>query len=255
MSEQIQPTPSSHSAAAALAPPEATPGVAHESTDFNFRLIVSVGVGLAVVGMLIHVAVWGLLKEYEVHNAPPAENASELAMADALRPLPKRLIEMPPPHLEGIERENSRLILGVDGAEQRFYVAPDVKVYIEKKETELFELREGQTVSITYYWPGGVAGGLGIITSIVSPPTDSDTRNDSVEPRATQTRRGTVFKIEPHNPAAARAWARAQMRRYEWVDRKKEIARIPISVAMDEVLQSKEFRQASKKNKGRGGKR
>lgn len=261
MSEHIQPAPSQHHAPAALTAPEPTPGVAHESSAFNFRLIVWVGVGLLAVAVVMNIALWGLLKEYQAHHAPPMENASALAMEDAKRPLPERLLDMPPPHLEGIERESSLLVLRAEEAERRFYVVSDVKVRIDKQETSLFELREGQRVSVTYHMPGGVAGSLGIVTSVVSPPDQPERKDAGVLPMATRKLSGTILRIEPRSPADARAWGEAQMRRYEWVDRKKEIARIPITAAMEEVLQSKEFRSAPKKNEGRsaaprrGGKR
>src|SRR5579864_650561 len=65
MSEHIQPAPEWRpEASREHARPEEherTPGVSHESEAFNFRLVISVGVGLAVVAVLIHVAVWFLL--------------------------------------------------------------------------------------------------------------------------------------------------------------------------------------------------
>jgi hypothetical protein len=61
-------------------------------------------------------------------------------------------------------------------------------------------------------------------------------------PDATRVLNATVVKIEPRSVAAARVWAEVQLDRYGWADRPKEIARIPIALAMAEVLKSKEFR-------------
>jgi hypothetical protein len=86
---------------------ERTPGVLHESEAFDFRLIVWVGVGLAVTGILVQIVVWGVLGGLEKKHTVPSAAVSELAKEDAERPLGQRVDHMPAPHLEGIERESS----------------------------------------------------------------------------------------------------------------------------------------------------
>lgn len=254
MNELIPPSPDPQPAPAEREVPERTLGVSYEKSGFDFRLILWVGVGLIVTGGFIHLAVWWLLVHHEIPNAPPPEGESSLALDDAGRPLGQRLLDVPPPHVEGIERESSVLILrtGASG-EQRFYVAPDVHVRIDDKPARLFELREGRAVTITYHLPGGVAGGLGVVTSVRSPPVKSAAETVHELPDATQTMTASVVKVEPRSVEAARAWAEAQMSRYGWADRPKEIVRIPVATAMEEVLKSREFRsEARTKSNGPG---
>jgi hypothetical protein len=251
MSEHIQPAPAPHHAPAAPELPERTPGVAYEKKDMNFRLILWVGFGLIVTAVVIHVLVWGLLVREKRRNAPPSEEESSLAMDEANRPLGKRILDVPPPHLEGIDRESTVLILRIGDEDRSFYVTPKVHVRIgDKKEASLFELREGQTVTITYHMPGGIADGIGVVTSVTTRPVKSEAAGPEM-PEATRTLSGVVLKVRPHSVAALREWAEVQMERYGWADRKKDVVRIPVAAAMEEVLKSKAFRPADKK-KGDG---
>jgi hypothetical protein len=255
MSEHIQPAPSSHAPTAPIAAEEheRTPGVARESEVFNFRLIVWVGVGLIVTAAVIHLAVWQLLVYHKNYKAPPLEGKSARALADAQQPLGKRLDDVPQPHLEGIERESSLLVLRREnGDEQRFYTGFDVHVRIAGRDGQLhnarlFDLREGQTVSVCYHMPGGLEGVYGVVTAVVSPPEKEAKKADNELVDADQTLVGTVVRLEPRSVAAAREWAEVQMDRYGWADRKKGVARIPVQLAMEEVLRSKEFRPTDKK--------
>src|SRR5262245_32218019 len=248
MSEHIQPAPSvadslreSERTRGASAPPR-TPGVSYEREGFNFPLIIKVGVGLAVMAVVIHLVVWWLLRGLEKADTQPAGSMSTLALDDAKRPLGQRLDNVPPPHLEGIERERSLFILRVDeGKEERFFVAPNVRVRIgETEKARLFELREGQQVTVAYHMPGGVAGGIGVVNSVTSPPVKAEKKAEPELPDDTRTLTGTVVKVEPRSIAAAREWAEVQKDRYGWMDRQKKIVHIPIEQAMKEVLQSPE---------------
>ena len=253
MSEHIQPSPDPHPAPGAATLPERTPGVSYEKGGFDFRLILRLGFGLIVTVVVVHLAVWWLLVHYEIPNAPPLEGESSLGLDDARRPLGQRLLDVPPPHLEGIERESSLLILRTGESEQqRFYVAPNIHVSIKDRIARLFELREGQAVTITYHMPGGVAGGFGVATSIRSPPVKSTAETAHELPDATRMLTATVVTVEPRSVEAARAWAEVQMDHYGWADRRKGIVRIPVATAMEEVLKSREFRSdARKKSDGR----
>jgi hypothetical protein len=254
MSEHIQQAPGPHALSPATEAHERTPGVSRESDYFDFGLIVKVGIGLAVVAGVIHVALWYLMHGLERVNTQPVGAVSSLALDDARRPLAQRLDNVPPPHLEGFERQSSQLILRVDeDREERFYVALDVKVRLgEKENARLFELREGQPVTVAYPMPGGVAGGIGVVTSVTSPPVKNDRKAQPELPETTRRLTGTVAKLEPRSIVASREWAEVQMERYGWTDRKKEIVHVPIEQAMEDVLKSKEFHAEGGKKKGEG---
>jgi hypothetical protein len=253
MSEHIQPPPETHSREHERAHgQESTPGVSHESEAFAFRLILWVGGGLAVTVVVVVSALWFLLGGFERINTVPSGAASELALEEARKPFGQRLDDVPGPHLEGIERESSLLVvLSESGKEMRFYTAADIHVRIGANEkARLFELREGQRVTLAYYLPGGEGGGLGVVTSVTA-----DSAHDRAEqkthpsdfPDASRTLDGTIIRIEPRSINAARQWAEVQMGRYGWIDRNKEIVHVPIEKAMEEVLKSKEFRAEKKK--------
>ena len=178
---------------------------------------------------------------------------SSLALEDARRPLGRRLLDVPPPHLEGIERESSLLILRTGEGERRtFYVAPEVHVVIKDKTARLFELREGRAVTITYHMPGGADGGLGVATSVNSPPMKAAAETAHERADAARTLTATLVKVEPRSVAAARELADVQMNRFGWADRDQGIVRIPVGTAMEEVLKSREFRSgARQKSDGR----
>lgn len=256
MSEPIQPAPpvadslreseGSH----AEASPLKTPGVAHESEAFDFRLILWVGVGLAVTVIVVQIVVWFTLGGMERFDAVPAGRVSELAVEEANKPLAQRLDDVPAPHLEGIERESSLIDVRTErGEERRFFAATDIRVRIGKNEkARLFELREGQRVTLCYYEPGGGGGGLGVVTSVTSPPKTGEPKHSQTDlPEASRTLDCEILKIEPRSIAAAREWAEVQMKQYGWIDREQEIVHIPIDRAMEEVLRSKEFRAEKKK--------
>jgi hypothetical protein len=254
VSEHIQPAPGPHGPAtpAAAEGHLSTPGVSHEREILNLRLVVWVGVGLVVTAVVVHLAVWGLLVGVEKHGAAPPEGLSELALEDAKRPLAGRLDNVPAPHLEGIERESGLLELRTETGEiQRFVTSTAIHVRVGGHEGRLFGLREGQQVSVTYHLPGGVEGAYGIVTSVSSPPEKESARAENELADAARTLIGTIVRVEPRSVAAAREWAEAQMDRYGWVDQKKGVARIPVRMAMEEVLRSKEFRP-SEKQKGDG---
>lgn len=234
---------------------ERTPGVFHESEAFDFRLILWVGIGLAVFAVIIHFALAGLLGGFEEYHSVPPGRVPELTREDASQPLSQRVDSLPAPHLEGIERESSLIeILTENGEKQRFYTSVDVRVRIANDEkARLFELRQGQRVTISYYLPGGTGGGLGVVTSVTSPPLKVERKKAESElPDASRTLNGEILKIEPRSIAAARDWAEVQMEQYGWIDRDKEIVHIPVEKAMEEVLRSKELSQTSQKRKRPG---
>lgn len=254
MSEPILPLPDLlHPVPGAATPLERTPGVSYEKSGFDFWLILGLGICLIIVVLVIHLAGWLLLVHFVIPNAPPLEGESSLGLDDARRSLGQRLLDVPPPHLEGIERESSLLILRTGESEpQRFYVAPNIQVSINGRVARLFELREGQAVTITYHMPGGVAGGLGVATSVRCPPIRAATETAHELADATRIVTSTVVKVEPRSVEAARAWADVQMDRYSWADRTKGIVRIPVAAAMEEVLKSRKFRSdARDKSDGR----
>jgi hypothetical protein len=253
MNERIQLSPDPHSVPVAATDPERTPGVSCEKSGFDFWLILRVGLALIVTVVVVQLAVWWLLVHYEIPSAPMLEGESSLALDGARLPLGKRLLDLPPPHLEGIERGNSLLVLRTSlGEQQTFSVASNVHVLIKDSTASLFELREGQAVTITYHVPGEVASELGVATSIRSPPLKASPDTAFELAHATRMLTATVVRILPRSPEAARAWADVQMGRYSWADRAKGIVRIPIRAAMEELLKSREFRSgAREKSAGR----
>lgn len=263
MSEHIQPAPEWRPEASREherpEEHERTPGVSHESVHFDFRLVIWVGIGLAVVAVVVHVAVWFLLGGLEKSNAVPPGRNSELALDEARQPLGQRVDNVPAPHLEGIERESSLLVVRMtSGEEKRFVTSVDVRVQIrDNPHAGLFELREGQPVTLAYYMPGGVGGGQGVVTSIISPPLPAGKKIQPGPevPEVSRTFNAEIIKIEPRSIADARKWAEVQSERYGWIDREKEIVHIPVDKAMEEVLRSEKARAAAKKKKSAGGKR
>ena len=253
MSEHIQPSADPHPAPVAAAIPERTPGVSYEKSGFDFWLILRLGLGLIVTVVVLQLAVWWLLVHYEIPNAPPLLGESSLGLDDARRPLGQRLLDVPPPHLEGIERDEQP----AHPAHRRKRAAevlrrPEYPRQHQGRTARLFELREGQAVTITYHMPGGAAGGLGVATSVRSPPMKAATETAHEPADATRMLTATVVKVEPRSVEAARAWADVQMDRYGWADRAKGIVRIPVETAMEEVLKSREFRSgARQKSDGR----
>jgi hypothetical protein len=253
MSEHIQPAHDRRDAVPA--PPEEherTPGVLHESEAFAFGLVIKVGIGLAVFIAIVQVVLVGLLGGFEKQHTVPPERISELTREDTARPLNQRVDKVPAPHLEGIERQSSLLeIRTEDGAKQRFVTSADVRVRAGKNDkARLFELRDGQRVTISYYVPGGDGGGIGVVTSVTSPPMKAEQKKAEAElPDASRTLNGEIIRIEPRSIAAARDWAKVQMEHYGWIDRKKEIVHIPVEKAMEEVLRSKELGPTSRQRK------
>jgi hypothetical protein len=157
MNEQTRQPIEDHPAHAESAADVRNPDVSHEKSGFDFSLIAWVGLALIAAVGLVQASVWWLLVGYEEPHAPPALAESSLALASAREPLAQRLRDVPPPHLDGLERD-----------------------------------------------------------------------------------RGSI--------AAARQRAEALLDSFGWADRQKEVARIPIALAMEEVLKSKEFRSEKSKN-------
>jgi hypothetical protein len=244
MSEHIQPAPDRSSQERERPEEhERTPGVSHESEAFHFRLVIWVGVVLAAIVIGVQIVLWWLLGGLEKFNAVPTGRISELASEETTRPLGQRVDNVPGPHLEGIERESSLLVLRTeDGGDKRFYTSVDVRIRIDDEKARLFQLREGQRVTIAYYMPGGAGGGLGVVTSVTSPPVKAGLKKPEPElPEITRTLSGEIIKIEPRSIAASREWAEVQAERYGWIDRDKEIVHIPVEKAMEEVLRSKKL--------------
>jgi hypothetical protein len=257
MSEHIQPTPSPHAPPPGVAVAEAhkqTPGVAYERERFDFRTIAWVGAGLVITAVVVHVAVWWLLGGLESVNAVPAGSISELAQEEADKPLGQRLDNVPAPHLEGIERESSLIVLRTEnGEETRFFGSPEIRVEIDHQQAKLFELREGQRVTLTYFLPGGVGGAMGVVTSVTYPAVKAEQKKPEAElPDVSRTINGEIVRIEPRSISASRDWAEVQMQNYGWIDRDKGIVHIPVEKAMEEAAEKQRLGTTDNRKKGAG---
>ena len=160
----------------AAAIPERTPGVSYEKSGFDFWLILRLGFGLIVTVVVLQLAVRWLLVHYEIPNAPPLSGESSLGLDDARRPLGQRLLDVPPPHLEGIERESSLLILRTGESEQqRFYVAPNIHVSIKGKARS--PLRAAGGTGGDHHLPHARRGGRWIGRGDVRPQSANESRD------------------------------------------------------------------------------
>jgi hypothetical protein len=83
-------------------PPAVNPGVAHEGTDANVRLIVTTAAILVATAVVIHVAVWGLFVHFKDRQDRVEREAFPLAVADSQRPLNEQREDIPKPRLEGL---------------------------------------------------------------------------------------------------------------------------------------------------------
>lgn len=256
MSEHIQPYFDSHSATSATADtPGHTPGVSHESEHLDLRPIVWSGFGLIVMCAVVSALVWWLFGGLEKFNAQPVGTVSSLAIEDADRPFGQRLDNVPAPHIEGIERESSIISIRTqNGEEKRLFASADISVSIgEKEKASLFELHEGQRVTLVYYMPSGSSGGIGVVAAVISPPVKAKAEKiESEQPDSSRSLLAEIIKVEPRSIAASREYAEVQMNRYGWTDRNDEIVHIPVERAMESVLQSTEFRADADKKKGHG---
>ena len=108
-------------------------------------------------------------------------------------------------------------------------------------------------MTIVYYMPSGIAGGIGVVAAVASPPMKAKaTKSESEQPDSSRALLAEIIKVEPHSFAASREWAEVQMKRYGWTDRNDGIVHIPVERAMEGVLQSNEFRADADKKKGNG---
>jgi hypothetical protein len=215
----------------------------HEGRDANLRIIVFVGCILIAGAVVAHVAVWGLFHYFkERDNALKARPNLPLAQAE-MNQLPAS------PRLEAFEPLHAGIYLREDnGRDWVFYVDSAitvVRVPREGKATGLYDLHPGDAVSVTYLPPRGLSGGDG-----VTPEEQQPTRFRAVRveigpgrsPAGTSsetglvTVRGTLTRVNPTKGSDMREAAEARLGRYGWVDRKKQIAHIPIDRAVQILL-------------------
>jgi hypothetical protein len=78
-----------------------TSGVAHERRDANVPALFAIGGGLLAVGVIIHLAVWGVFRLLE-DRAEQRRVSFPLAAAQNARPLEARIDGVPKPILEGL---------------------------------------------------------------------------------------------------------------------------------------------------------
>jgi hypothetical protein len=86
----------------AVVPEPSNPDVAHEHSDVNVRGILGLGLGLAIVGAVVHVVVWGVFTGLGDRDERENPVTFPLAAEDNGRPLGERVDGIPAPRLEGL---------------------------------------------------------------------------------------------------------------------------------------------------------
>jgi hypothetical protein len=92
-------------------PVEDNPLVQHEESDVNVRAIFQFVVGLTVVAIVVHIAVWGLFRYFDVRETRETPAVAPLAVGHEQRPPPEpRLQETPRADLQQLRmRQEQRL--------------------------------------------------------------------------------------------------------------------------------------------------
>jgi hypothetical protein len=218
--------------------PGSAPERGYETQDASISTIVFTGCILVAFGIVSLVAVWGLYRHFQRRaNRANRELNERLPLVHS--ELEQRLAAMnkrpPHPRLEGFEPAHARVVLETaEGKEQNFYVDTPITVVRrqggEEKLLDLYDLLPGTEVSLTYQDPQGVYGRPRVVRIEVggeapgapAGPTEGGLLSVG----------GEIKKIDPESGPDFRAAAEADLGRAGWVDRKKDIAHIPIEQAM-----------------------
>jgi hypothetical protein len=237
-------------------PAETRPG--YETRDANIRTIVLVGCALVAAAVVIHIGVWGLF-DYLKRRADRANQARMARLPVVRAEMAQReagLARRPPqPRLEAFEPTHARIILETaDGQEHVFYVDTPVTVVRraeggeEKVEPNLYDVLPGTEVSLTYLDPQGLYGRPRVIRIEVGgeAPGDADRPREG----GVRTVAGKIKRIDPESGPDIRQAGEADLGRYGWVDRKKDVAHIPIDQAMRLLVERHMLKSKPAKEEG-----
>jgi hypothetical protein len=213
--------------------PADDPPVKHETRDANIATIVFVGCILVVSAVVIHVGLWGLYKYWEERDN--AAKTSDLPLVkEEMNQLPAQ------PRLEAFQPNRAWVFLGVAGDQEvSFYV--DTPITVERVSREgkrepldLFELRPGTAVALTYSETQGLPGRPRVVRIETGEGLAVGKGRPTEAGLATVN--GALARVAATGGPDMRVAAETRLRQYGWVDRKKQVAHIPIDEAMKIVV-------------------
>jgi hypothetical protein len=229
--------------------PADDPPVKHETRDANISTIVFVGCILVAAAVVIHVGLWGLYHYWEERD--------DLAKTSHLPLVKEEMNQLPAqPRLEAFQPNRAWVFLGVAGDEEvSFYV--DTPITVERVSREgrrepldLFALRPGTAVALTYSETQGLPGR----PRVVRIETGEGLAVGQGRPTEAGlvTVNGQLARVVPTGGPDMRKAAEEQLRHYGWVDRKKQVAHIPIDEAMKIVVDRRLLKSAPAGEEGKG---
>jgi hypothetical protein len=92
--------------------------VAHEHSDVNIRAIAAFVIGLFVLGIVIHLALWGLLGVFQKEAIASDPAVSPLAAPSGTLPPEPRLLTNEPAALQQLHNEEDAALKNIDRAKQ-----------------------------------------------------------------------------------------------------------------------------------------
>ncbi len=226
--------------------PQTEPARGHETRDANIKTILVVAGILIVCAVVIHLGIWGLF-EFFKQRENAAKTTTNWLVLSQMNQLPAQ------PRLEGFEPVHARVVLETpEGQEQTFYVDAPVTVYrpVEggrrSEPLDLYDLLPGTEVSLTFRDP---PNGRRQVVRIEAGGTRGGPE------RATETGlkiiTGKIKRIQPESGSDFRAAAEAELRRYGWVNREKDVAHIPIERAMQILVDQHLLSSKPEKEEGK----
>jgi hypothetical protein len=82
-----------------------SPEVGHERSDGNVRTILTTAGVMVACGVVIHLVVWGAFDYFQAREDQVKKASLPFAKQESDLPVTKRLRNLPPPRLEGLERQ------------------------------------------------------------------------------------------------------------------------------------------------------
>ena len=132
----------------------------------------------------------GLLGGLEKYHTVPPGRVSELMSEDAAQPLNERVETMCRRRISKASNDRAACSKSAPKtARESGFAHPSMSASAsEEPKARTVRAAEGQIVTVSYYMPGGAGGGLGVVTSVTSPPLKSERKKPSSElPEVSQT--------------------------------------------------------------------